>query len=309
MAEELRFDGKVVIITGAGGGLGRVYALFFGSRGAKVVVNDLGGNTQGDGSSAKAADTVVNEIRAAGGTAVANYDSVEHGEKIVQTAVDAFGTVHIVINNAGILRDVSFAKMTDKDWDLINLVHVKGPYTVTRAAWPYFLKQSYGRVIMTTSAAGIYGNFGQANYSAAKLAQYGMANTLAIEGKKKNIHVNTIAPVAGSRMTETVMPPEMVKALKPEFICPLVAFLCHEKTPVTGELFEVGAGWVAKLRWERTKGHYFPHDQVLTPEQVAEKWSTIVDFTGATHPTTLMESTTTMSANLRKKPAETPAKL
>jgi len=280
---------------------------FFGSRGAKVVVNDLGGDTKGDGSSAKAADTVVNEIRAAGGTAVANYDSVAEGDKLVKTAVDAFGTVHIVINNAGILRDVSFAKITDKDWDLIHLVHVKGAYSVTKAAWPYFLKQNYGRVIMTTSAAGIYGNFGQANYSAAKLAQYGLANTLAIEGAKKNIHVNTIAPIAGSRMTETVMPPEMVKALKPEYICPLVAYLCHEKTKVNGGLFEVGAGWVSKLRWERTKGHYFPVDQPLLPEHISAHWDNIVDFTGASHPTTIMESSSTMAANLKNKSQPAPA--
>jgi len=305
---ELRFDGKVAVVTGAGGGLGRVYALFFASRGAKVVVNDLGGDTKGSGSSAKAADLVVNEIREAGGTAVANYDSVENGDKIIKTAVDAFGSVHIVINNAGILRDVSFAKMTEKDWDLIFLVHVKGPYSVTKAAWPYFLQQGYGRVIMTTSAAGIYGNFGQANYSAAKLAQLGFANTLAIEGKKKNVHVNTIAPIAGSRMTETVMPPEMVKALKPEYICPLVAYLCHEKTEVTGGLFEVGAGWVAKLRWERTHGHYFPIDVPLTPEEIGSNWSDIVDFKSSTHPTTIMESSSTMSQNLKNK-SNAPAKL
>jgi len=154
---------------------------------------------------------------------------------------------------------------------------------------------------MTTSAAGIYGNFGQANYSAAKLAQLGLANTLAIEGSKKNIHVNTIAPIAGSRMTETVMPPQMVKALKPEFICPLVAYLCHEKTEENGSLFEIGAGWIAKLRWERTKGHAFPVDRELTPEDVASKWSVITDFTNATHPKTIMESTQMVSGNLSNK--------
>jgi len=244
------------------------------------------------------------KIRAAGGKAVANYDSVERGDLIVKTAVDAFGSVHIVINNAGILRDTSFVKMSDKDWDLIHLVHVRGAYSVTKAAWPYMLNQGYGRVIMTTSAAGIYGNFGQANYSAAKLAQYGLANTLALEGKKKNIHVNTIAPIAGSRMTETVMPPEMVKALKPEYICPLVAFLCHENTDVTGGLFEVGAGWVSKLRWERTRGHYFPVDVPLSPEDVKSKWAQITDFSQSTHPTTIMESSSTMAANLKNKSAK-----
>jgi NAD(P)-dependent dehydrogenase (short-subunit alcohol dehydrogenase family)/putative sterol carrier protein len=303
----LRFDGKVAIVTGAGGGLGRVYALFFASRGAKVVVNDLGGDTKGDsGSSAMAADKVVDEIRKNGGEAVANYDSVEKGEAIVETAIKAFKRVDIVINNAGILRDVSFIKMTDRDWDLVNLVHVKGAYAVTKAAWPHFMKQGYGRVIMTTSAAGIYGNFGQANYSAAKLAQLGLANTLSIEGAKKNIHVNTIAPIAGSRMTETVMPPQMVKALKPEFICPLVAYLCHEKTEENGGLFELGAGWVAKLRWERTKGHAFPVDRDLTPEDISSKWNVITDFSNSTHPKTIMESTQMVSGNLTNK-SKTPS--
>jgi len=281
--------------------LGKFMPFFFASRGAKVVVNDLGGDTKGDGSSPKAADVVVNEIISAGGKAVANYDSVEKGDKIIQTAINAFGRVDIVLNNAGILRDVSFIKMTDKDWDLIQTVHVKGVYSVTKAAWPHFMKQGYGRVIMTTSAAGIYGNFGQANYSAAKLAQLGMANTLAIEGAKKNIHVNTIAPIAGSRMTQTVMPEAMVKALKPEFICPLVAYLCHESTEENGGLFEIGAGWVSKLRWERTKGHAFPIDQPLNPEDIAQEWKKITDFTNSTHPKTISESTMTVSANLSNK--------
>jgi len=301
MTSPLRFDDKVVVVTGAGGGLGRVYALFFASRGAKVVVNDLGGDTKGDGSSPKAADVVVNEIRQHGGQAAANYDSVENGDKIIETAINAFGRIDIVINNAGILRDVSFVKMTDKDWDLIHLVHVKGAYSVTKAAWPHFLKQGYGRVIMTTSAAGIYGNFGQANYSSAKLAQLGLANTLAIEGAKKNIHVNTIAPIAGSRMTQTIMPENMVKALKPEFICPLVAYLCHESTEENGGLFEIGAGWVAKLRWERTKGFNFPVDKELTPEDISSKWPQITDFTNSTHPKTLMESTQLVTGNLSNK--------
>ncbi|MDX1497329.1 MAG: SDR family NAD(P)-dependent oxidoreductase, partial [Salinisphaeraceae bacterium] len=170
MTDEIRFDGKVAIVTGAGNGLGKSHALLLGSRGAKVVVNDLGGDIHGDGNrSSAAADAVVEEIKAMGGEAVANYDSVEDGDKIVQTAVDTFGTVDIVINNAGILRDVSFAKMTDKDWDLILAVHLRGSYKVSHAAWPIMKEKGYGRIIMTTSAAGIYGNFGQANYSAAKL--------------------------------------------------------------------------------------------------------------------------------------------
>ncbi|MBV8062132.1 MAG: SDR family oxidoreductase, partial [Nevskia sp.] len=199
MAEELRFDNKVVIVTGAGNGLGKQHALLFGARGAKVVVNDLGGNIHGGGKSSAAADQVVAEIKALGGEAVANYDSVEDGARIVQTALDAFGTVDIVINNAGILRDSSFQKMTLEDWDLIQRVHLKGSFAVSHAAWPVMRDKGYGRIVMTTSAAGIYGNFGQANYSAAKLGILGLSNTLAIEGRAKNIHCNTIAPIAGSR--------------------------------------------------------------------------------------------------------------
>src|SRR5689334_13394196 len=224
----LRFDGKVALVTGAGGGLGRSHALLLASRGAKVVVNDLGGSHTGEGKSASAADKVVDEIKAAGGQAVANYDSVEDGDKIIKTAIDAFGGIDIVVNNAGILRDVSFQKMTEQDWDLVYRVHVLGAMRVTHAAWPILRKKKYGRVVMTSSAAGIYGNFGQANYCAAKLGLLGLANCLAEEGRAKNIHVNTIAPVAASRMLSTVMPPEVVEIMKPEYVSPLVAWLCHE---------------------------------------------------------------------------------
>ena len=223
MSEKMRFEERVAIVTGAGGGLGRTYALLLASRGAKVVVNDLGGSAFGQGADAAPADKVVAEIREAGGEAVANYDSVENGDKIVQMALDHFGRVDIVVNNAGILRDTSFHKMTEQDWELIYQVHLYGSFKVTHAAWPYLREQQYGRVIMTTSAAGIYGNFGQANYSTAKLGLLGLANTLAIEGQKRNIHVNTIAPMAGSRLTEAVLPQEMVEALKPEYVAPLVA--------------------------------------------------------------------------------------
>lgn len=298
MGDQLRFDGRVAIVTGAGGGLGKAYALFFASRGAAVVVNDLGTSHTGEGKGSKAADVVVEEIKKAGGKAVANYDSVENGENIVKTAIDAFGRVDIVINNAGILRDVSFIKMKQADWDLIYKVHLFGAYSVTKAAWPYMRDQGYGRVIMTASAAGIYGNFGQANYSAMKLALYGFANTLALEGRSKNINVNTIAPVAGTRMTATILPPELVEALKPEFITPLVAYLCHEKTDVTGSLFEVGAGWMAKLRWERTQGKYFDVSKGLTPEAVRDNWEQICDWANATHPSTTQESLSTIISGL-----------
>ena len=194
---DLRFENRVAIVTGAGNGLGRAHALLLAAHGAKVVVNDLGGGHTGAGKSSGAADKVVEEIKAAGGEAVANYDSVEDGAKIVQTALDTFKRVDIVINNAGILRDTSFPKMTDQDWDLIYRVHVLGSFRVTQAAWPHMRDAGYGRVIMTASAAGIYGNFGQANYSMAKLGLHGFAQTLAIEGLKRGIRVNTFAPICG----------------------------------------------------------------------------------------------------------------
>ena len=242
----VRFDERVVLVTGAGNGLGKSHALEFARRGAKVVVNDLGGSAFGDGASKNAADQVVDEIVAAGGEAVANYDSVTDGEKIVQSALDNFGRIDVVINNAGILRDKSFAKMTEDDWDLVYQVHVKGAFKVSHAAWPHMRESEYGRMIFTASAAGIYGNFGQANYSMAKLGLHGLSQTLAMEGKKSNILVNTIAPIAGSRLTETILPPALVEQLKPEFVTPLVVKLCDEHSRESGGLYEVGAGWMGK---------------------------------------------------------------
>lgn len=245
---ELRFDGKVAIVTGAGNGLGREYAKLLGARGAKVVVNDLGGNYKGDGPAQgkRPADVVVDEIKAAGGNAVANYDSVEFGEKIVKTAVDAFGTVDIVVNNAGILRDVSFQKMSETDWDLIMKVHLKGAYSVTRAAWNIMREKKYGRIINTGSSSGIYGSFGQVNYAAAKLGLWGFTQSLAKEGEKRNIRTNCIAPLAGTRMTATVMPAEVLETLSPSYVAPFVAYLCHESCEDNGALYEVGAGYAAK---------------------------------------------------------------
>jgi 3-hydroxyacyl-CoA dehydrogenase/3a,7a,12a-trihydroxy-5b-cholest-24-enoyl-CoA hydratase len=295
MSRALRFDGKVAIVTGAGNGLGREYALALGARGAKVVVNDLGGDIKGGGASSRPADKVVEEIRSKGGVAVANYDSVEDGEKLVQTALDNFGRIDIVINNAGILRDRSFARISDADWDIIQRVHLRGSFMVTRAAWPHMRKNNYGRVIMTTSAAGIYGNFGQANYSAAKLGLLGLSNTLAIEGKKNNVHCNTIAPVAGSRLTETVMPPDMIEALKPEYVMPLVLWLCHEDCQDTGRLFEVGAGWMATLRWMRSKGAVVRKpNKPMTPEAVRDSWAAITDYSEYSTPTNIAEANSTL---------------
>ncbi|XP_031413312.1 peroxisomal multifunctional enzyme type 2 [Meleagris gallopavo] len=202
------------------------------------TVNDLGGDFKGYGKSSSAADKVVSEIRANGGKAVPNYDSVEDGEKLVKSALEAFGRIDIVINNAGILRDRSFVRISDEDWDIIHRIHLRGSFLVTRAAWNHMKNQKYGRIIMTSSAAGIYGNFGQANYSAAKLGLLGLSNTIAIEGRKYNIHCNTIAPTAGSRLTQTVMPQDLIDAFKPEYVAPLVLWLCHDTCMENGSLFE-----------------------------------------------------------------------
>lgn len=286
MSQELRFDGKVAIVTGAGNGLGRAHALLLGSRGAKVVVNDLGVTTEGLGSSSAAADAVVEEIRALGGEAVADYHSVTEGDKIVATALKAFGTVDILINNAGVLRDTSFHKMTEEQWDLIQAVHVKGAFLLTHAVWPIMREKGYGRIVMTSSGAGIFGNFGQCNYSTAKAGLIGFANSLAIEGASKNIRVNTIAPIAASRMViaSGIFTEEMQAKLRVEDVAPLVGWLCHEDCQDSGELIEVGGGFHAKYRWERSQGRFL-HTDGLSPELVRDNWERIGRFDEhAVHP-------------------------
>ena len=295
---ELRFDDRVVVVTGAGQGLGRSHALDYARRGAKVVVNDLGGSTKGDGSSSAVAQSVVDEIRAAGGEAVVNSDSVEQGDKIIQTALDQYGRIDVVVNNAGILRDVSFAKMSDEDWDLIYRVHLLGSYRVTRAAWPHMREAAYGRIIMTTSIAGLYGNFGQANYAACKLALFGLAQTLAIEGAAKNILVNTVGPTAGSRLTASVLPKNVTDALKPEYVTPAVVLLTHETANVSGKLFEVGGGWVSQTRWEQSQGVYFEND--FTAEDLVVRWSEATSFENSRHAANLMDSKTGIKERIGK---------
>jgi NAD(P)-dependent dehydrogenase (short-subunit alcohol dehydrogenase family)/acyl dehydratase/putative sterol carrier protein len=247
-AESIRFDGQVAVITGGGGGLGRVYALELARRGAQVVVNDLGGARDGTGGASGApADLVVKEIEAMGGTAVASYDSVasaEGGKAIVAAALNAFGRVDVLINNAGILRDKSFAKMSPAEWQAVIDVHLNGACHVTQPAFTAMKERGYGRILMTTSAAGLYGNFGQTNYGAAKMGLIGLMNTIKIEGMKHDIRVNAVAPVAASRLTKDVMPGDLFGKMAPEAVAPLVLFLCSRDCPVSGRIYNVGAGFV-----------------------------------------------------------------
>lgn len=296
---ELRFDGRVAIVTGAGNGLGRAHALLLASRGAKVVVNDLGGSHTGSGESSEAADKVVAEIKEAGGEAVPNYDSVVDGDKVVQTAMDTWGKIDIIVNNAGILRDVSYHKMSESDWDLVYQVHVLGAHKVTHAAWPHMRDAGYGRIVNTSSAAGIYGNFGQVNYAMAKLGLVGFTNALAVEGARKNVHANVIAPIAGSRMTETILPPEVCEALQPELVSPLVAWLAHEDCEENGALFEVGGGYYGKLRWQRAQGKMYRLGRDVTPDNIKSSWNVITDFDAEPeYPATVMESMGPIMANV-----------
>ena len=278
MDKKLRFDNRVVVITGGGSGLGRAYALEFASRGARLVINDLGGSVSGEGNSTSSADQMVEELKKLGAQAIASYDSVEHGERIIKTAIDAFGRVDVVINNAGILKDVSMFKMTEEDWDLMLKVHLKGSFSVSRAAWKHMRDQKFGRIINTSSGAGIYGNYGQANYSAAKLGLHGLTQTLAKEGERYNIRVNSIAPVAASRLTQDTFSPDLLELLVPEKIVPLVVYLCHESSTENGGLYEVAGGWVTKLRWQRAQGMFF--GAKFTAEDVKKEWKRVMDFEG-----------------------------
>jgi NAD(P)-dependent dehydrogenase (short-subunit alcohol dehydrogenase family) len=271
---DVGFEGRVAIITGAGGGLGREHALLMASRGAQIVVNDLGGAVDGTGSDAGPAQKVVEEIEALGGAAVADGNSVatqEGAEGMVKTALEAFGRVDIVINNAGILRDKSFANMTPDLWDPVIAVHLTGTYNVTRAAWGHFREQSYGRIVSTSSAAGIFGNFGQTNYGAAKMGIVGMTRVWAQEGAKYNIRANAIAPVARTRMTEEILGP-LIEKVDPALVSPVVAYLASEECQVNGEVYSVGAGRVSRIFIAEAPG-YFKKD--LTVEDVRDNWDTI----------------------------------
>lgn len=252
----LTFADRVVVVTGAGGGLGRCHALEFARRGARVVVNDVGASVDGTAESPSAAQAVVDEIVAAGGTAVANTDSVatpDGGKGIIDTAVESFGRVDVLVNNAGILRDAAFKNMTAAQVDAVIDVHLRGAFHVTGAAWPVMREQNYGRIIMTTSGSGLFGTFGQANYGAAKTGLIGLMNVLAIEGKRNNIGVNAVSPIAKTRMTENTMA-ELVKEAAPEQVTPVVVYLAHESCERTAHIYRVGGSHVSRVFLAETAG-------------------------------------------------------
>ena len=278
----IRFDGQVIIVTGAGGGLGRAHALEFAKRGGKVVVNDLGGARDGTGGSVSAAQAVVDEIVAAGGEAIAdgaNVTNYEQVEAMVAAAMDKWGRVDVLVNNAGILRDKTFIKMPISDFQAVVDVHLMGSVNCTKAVWEIMREQKYGRIMMTSSSSGLYGNFGQSNYGAAKLGLAGLMNTLHLEGMKYNIHVNTLAPVAATRMTEDLMAEDVLAALEPALVTPAVIFMCSEQAP-SRQIIAAGVGGFARAAIVETQGILLDGDEV-TAENVAAGWEEASDLSTA----------------------------
>jgi NAD(P)-dependent dehydrogenase (short-subunit alcohol dehydrogenase family) len=288
---DIRFDGRVAVITGAGGGLGKTYALDLASRGASIVVNDLGGSADGTGGGSSMADEVVKEINESGGKAVANYDSVatpEGGRAIIQTAIDNFGKVDVLINNAGILRDKSFLKLEPAALEIVLDVHLKGAFYCSQPAFASMKENGYGRIIMASSGAGVFGNFGQSNYGAAKMGLVGLMNVLAVEGAKYDIKVNSIAPVAKTRLTEELLGP-MADALAPEFVTPLVSYLASEKCELTHELFDVGGGRYARIFVGMCKGWF--SKEVPSAEDIGDHIDVIRDQDGYSVPESIVDET------------------
>ena len=277
------FTGRTVIVTGAGNGLGRNHAIEFAKRGANVVVNDFGGARDGTGGSSEAAEKVVAEIEVAGGTALANGANVADESQVrtmVEKAVQAFGRIDVLINNAGILRDRSFGKMSRDEWDAVVAVHLTGTATCSLAVWNHMKEAGYGRIVNTTSTSGIYGNFGQANYGAAKAGVVGLMNTLSIEGAKSDIRVNCVSPTAATRMTEDIMPPAMLEQLRPEWVTPAVLFLASEDAP-RRTIMLAGAGGYAVAKLLEGEGIYLPENE-RTPETLAARFEELTDMSNAT---------------------------
>ena len=298
----IEFKGKVAIVTGAGGGLGRAHALELARRGAKVVVNDLGGAMDGTGGNSAAAEAVVKQITDAGGEAIANGASVSDDAGVahlVQQTMDKWGRVDVLIANAGILRDKSFAKIELKDFDAVMAVHVMGTVKPSKALWEIFKKQQYGRIVVTTSSTGLYGNFGQTNYGAAKLSLVGFMNTLKLEGAKDNIKVNAIGPIAATRMTENLMPPNILAMLQPECVTPAVVYLVSEDAP-TGMIITAGAGVFAAAQIVETDGVNLGHK--ATADDVASYIGKIADWSTAKHYTQGGEQSAKFFARVQDKP-------
>ncbi|MBN2515270.1 MAG: SDR family oxidoreductase [Deltaproteobacteria bacterium] len=297
----IRFDNKVAIITGAGIGLGKGYALYLACRGARVIVNDLGGAKDGSGTSVAPAQSVVEEIKSLGGEAIANYNdvsTVEGADNIIKDAIEAYGTVDILINSAGILRDKSFLKMDLKDFESVLGVHLLGTVYMTKAAFPIMCEKGYGRIVNTTSAAGLYGNFGQTNYGSAKMGIVGFMNSLKLEGQKYNILINTVAPIAATRMGEGIYPEPLLQLLKTEHVATLVAYLCSDQCTVSGEIISAGGGYFAKVQIIEGKGVCFDPREEVTPEMIAERYDDITNMEGAKHYSSAMEEVMAMFKHL-----------
>lgn len=280
----ITFKDRVAIVTGAGGGLGRCHALDLAKRGAKVVVNDLGGNVDGsDDGSLSAAQQVVEEIKAGGGEAMANGASVTDRDQVdamVKEVMDTYGRIDILVNNAGILRDKSFTKVEEEDFRMVLEVHLMGSVNCTKAVWEIMREQNYGRIVMTSSSSGLYGNFGQTNYGSAKMGVVGLMNTLKLEGAKYNIKCNTLAPLAGTRMTEDLMPGDVLDQIKPDYVTPAVTYMVSEDAP-TGVIIAAGAGVFSRVMVHETTGIYLGTGEDMSAENIEANWDQISDMTDA----------------------------